>query len=87
MAKKRKSPPPEDRILRELLALPTTPSRDALPYTDEFQELKRQFTKRTKQTPNDAEFWQDVARIAKSGGLAKKGPRKRASPHFSPTPR
>lgn len=80
MAKKPKDPPPEDKTLRELLALPTTPSRDALPYTDEFQELKSEFTKLTKQAPEDAEFWRHVVRIAKSGGLAKKGPRQRAKP-------
>lgn len=69
--------PTEGAILRQLLAGATLP-RDALPYTDEFQKLKRHFTKRTKRVFDDVDFWRILARVGKRGGLARKANRKQA---------
>jgi len=51
--------------------------RDALPYTDEFAQLKARFEQKHG-VKTEAEFWRALSSIGKQGGLAGSGGRKRA---------
>ncbi len=57
--------------IRELLQGCELP-RDAIPYSDEFPELKEQFWMRTFKKLTDAEFWQAIVNVAKKGGVRGK---------------
>ena len=47
-------------------------SRDQLPYTPEFERLKKKFTKLSRRNVEDSEFWQLLTRAGKrEGGLAR----------------
>ncbi len=70
--------PEEGEIAGQLLAQATV-SRDALPYTTEFDKLKRQFAGRANRSLDDADFW-SVLCYAGKRGLKVKGPRKKAPP-------
>lgn len=50
--------------------------RDALPYTDEFEQLKVKFEKSQKTTIKDVDFWRMLSSIGKGGGLGKKNGKK-----------
>ncbi len=52
--------------------------RDALPYSDEFDALKKQFEKQQKITIADDRFWRMMSRAGKIGGLGKSGSKKKA---------
>ncbi|MCC7294200.1 MAG: ATP-binding protein [Phycisphaerales bacterium] len=52
--------------------------RDALPYTDEFDQLKHRFEKDRKATITDLAFWRMLSSIGKGGGLGKKSGKKKA---------
>ena len=46
-------------------------SRDQLPYTPEFDYLKREYAKHSRRNVNDSEFWQLLTRAGKRGGLGR----------------
>jgi len=52
--------------------------RDALPYTDQFDTLKAKFEKLRKATIRDVDFWRMMSSVGKTGGLGKKGGKKKA---------
>ncbi len=58
-------------VIRELLTESVLP-RDALPYTEEFEVLKKKFGSRVGLQMTDAEFWQALANVGKWGGVAGK---------------
>lgn len=69
-------------MVRELLSECALP-RDALPYTDEFDVLKKRFEKQHKAKVSDDRFWRMMSRAGKAGGLGKAGVKKKA-PRTSP---
>ncbi len=66
----------EEALSRGLLKSTTTP-RDALPYTEEFTDLKRQFSDAAGRSVSDVDFWQILVHVGKRG---LGGPRKRRRP-------
>src|SRR5205814_1652991 len=66
------------KSLVEALVRESPLPRDALPYTDEFQRLKREAESQLHTPLTDAEFWQAVSSIAK-GGIAG-GVRRKSAP-------
>lgn len=63
----------EEKIIRKLLD-DASIARDALPYTDEFAELKKQFHNLTNRELSDSEFWRALTKVGKRGG--RSGPKK-----------
>lgn len=55
-------------------------SRDQLPYTPEFERLKKKFTKLSRRSVEDSEFWQILTRAGKRGGLAREKRKKKRVP-------
>ncbi|MBN2577956.1 MAG: hypothetical protein JXB10_03115 [Pirellulales bacterium] len=72
--KKLKISAEEKSLLKNLLR--DCPPRDALPYTDEFKELKQQYFETTQRELDNSEFWRLISNVAKEGGIGKKGPRR-----------
>lgn len=62
------------RLLRDS----ATP-RDSLPYSTEFDRLKKEYENDQKAKIGDHEFWMLIDRIAKNGGLSTSGQRKKGS--------
>jgi predicted AAA+ superfamily ATPase len=62
------------RLLRD-----TDSPRDSLPYTPEFDRLKKAYEAAQKAKLSDHDFWVLLDKIGKYGGLAKSGPRKKGS--------
>ncbi len=68
----------DKKVIRDLLAHCAIP-RDALPYSKEFEDLKKEFSRKTKQEVDDHQFWRTLANVAKKGSLATKVARKRST--------
>jgi hypothetical protein len=66
--------PLEEREFVKNLIEKATHTRDALPYTDEFESLKQRYQRRFERSVSDAAFWQIIARVGKRGGLARPKP-------------
>ncbi len=66
----------EKAALREVLET-TDSARDALPYTEEFDRLHKQFCERTSRDDSQAEFWRYASNLEKKGGWSG---RQRGSP-------
>ncbi len=64
--------------MQRLLRDSATP-RDALPYTPEFGRLKKEYEAAQKAKIGNHDFWMLIDKIAKNGGIAKAGPRKKGS--------
>lgn len=52
--------------------------RDALPYTEQFEGMKKAFEERQKTTLADDRFWRMLSRAGKAGGLGKAKEKKKA---------
>ncbi len=61
-------------VLRE-----STVPRHALPYTELFSTLKKQYETKLAVTVADVDFWRMISSVGKSGGLGVKGQKKKAS--------
>ncbi|WP_417749866.1 DUF3644 domain-containing protein [Rosistilla oblonga] len=61
-----------DKELIQGLLRATESPRDALPYTNEFDELHRQYRVSTAQQISEHEFWRKLSGAAKQGGGRKK---------------
>jgi|GEM_PF-169562 predicted AAA+ superfamily ATPase len=70
-------PPKIKSVVQSLLDQCPLP-RDALPYTDDIKQLKKSFEKSQKTSISDVEFWRMLSNVGKSGGLGRKGAKKRA---------
>ena len=57
--------------LRELLQSANV-ARDSLPYTEEFERLKKEYWGRTFKQMSNAEFWTALVSVAKQGGVRGK---------------
>ena len=74
----------EKNVVEKLLSATSTP-RDALPYTNEFDDLFASFKKSTERKLQKYEFWRMLSSVAKSGkgkvnpGAGKERKRKRVS--------
>ena len=60
-----------EQHIRDLLESCELP-RDALPYTEEFEDLKERFWERSFKKLEDSEFWQLIANVGKRGGIRGK---------------
>ena len=67
--------------IRELLQGASV-ARDMLPYTPEFDQLKRDYYGRTFTKLTDAEFWRVIITVAKKGGVTGKS-RAKAAPSLT----
>lgn len=65
-------------LVQRLLRNSDTP-RDSLPYTVEFERLKREFETAQNEKLSEHDFWVLLDKIGKYGGLAKSGQRKKGS--------
>lgn len=54
--------------------------RDKLPYTAEFDRLKRRFESRFRRDISETDFWRLLARVGKRGGFARSARRRRSPP-------
>jgi len=70
---------PEVKALVEELLRKSKFARDKLPYTEEFDRLKSEYTQRLNCVISDADFWKALSSIGKGGGIGKAGGR-RTSP-------
>ena len=68
-------PPHIIKLIQELLFNSETP-RDALPYTQEFDNLKRRYQEQTGQPISNHLFWKLISRVGKRGGFKKTGLKK-----------
>ncbi len=69
----------ETEVVRQLLGEAPL-SRDQLPYSDEFAELKGKCESRLKRQFSDSQFWRLLVRVGKRGGLARGKSRRRRVP-------
>jgi predicted AAA+ superfamily ATPase len=60
----------ENQVVRQLLE-DAVHSRDQLPYTDEFADLKERYEREFARTITDSDFWRLLTRTGKKGGLAR----------------
>lgn len=71
---------PDDlRTLVQRLLRESDVPRDSLPYTEAFEEMKRAYVSERKKSIANHDFWLLVGNIAKYGGLAVPGRRKKGS--------
>ena len=70
-ATKPKTVVPTDIHLARSLLRESENSRDQLPYTTEFERLKKRYTKLSDPAVSDSEFWQLLTRVGKRGGLGR----------------
>ena len=71
--------PPEVRTLVQRLLRDSATPRDSLPYTPEFARLKKEYQAAQPTKMGDHDFWMLIDNVAKSGGTAKVGTRKKGS--------
>jgi predicted AAA+ superfamily ATPase len=74
-----KTPVDEIELVRQLLRK-AEHSRDQLPYSEEFADLRKEFESRGQRKIGDGEFWRLIAYVGKRGGLARPKSRKKAVP-------
>ena len=77
VAKAPKYAPEIKRTIQRLLVESPIP-RDKLPYTDEFDRLKKVYQTKMKVTVSDHEFWTLLSKIGKYGGAGGQDGRKKA---------
>ena len=74
------------QFVQELLRNAETP-RDALPYTQEFDDLKRLYQEEIGQPINNHAFWKLISRVGKRGGLKEPGGKKKLRNKRHTTPK
>ncbi len=70
---------PEQSFLKQLLR-DSEYSRDALPYSDEFTRLKKEYSRKLNRRVSDADFWHLLTRVGKRGGLGGRKRRRQGDP-------